>query len=99
MKILDAHTHLSGSETGESAEGIVACLDACDVDIAFVFAPLLNVHTAELTDEHLADIRTHNDYCADICSRAPERLYGFCVLNPVPELARGFFVRAVHLMV
>ncbi|HEX6480476.1 MAG TPA: amidohydrolase family protein [Ktedonobacteraceae bacterium] len=99
MKILDAHTHLSGSETGESTEGIVACLDACDVDIAFVFAPLLNVHTAELTDEHLDDIRTHNDYCADICSQAPERLYGFCVLNPVPELAHGSFEHAVRLMI
>jgi predicted TIM-barrel fold metal-dependent hydrolase len=99
VKILDAHTHLSGSETGESTEGIVACLDACDVDIAFAFAPLLNVHTAELTDEHLDDIRTHNDYCANICSQAPERLYGFCVLNPVPELAHGSFEHAVRLMI
>jgi hypothetical protein len=45
MKILDAHTHLSGSETGENTEGIVTCMDACDVDKAFVFAPLLNVHS------------------------------------------------------
>src|SRR5205823_10657440 len=99
MKILDAHTHLSGTETEESAEGIVACLDACDVDIAFVFAPLLNVRTWELTDEDLDDIRTHNDYCAAICSQAPERLYGFCVLNPFPELASGSFKRAVNLMI
>jgi predicted TIM-barrel fold metal-dependent hydrolase len=99
MKIVDAHTHLSGSETGESAEGIVTCLDACDVDIAFVFAPLLNVHTSELTDEHLDDIRTHNDYCANLCSQAPERLYGFCVLNPVPALAGGSFKQAVKLMI
>ena len=81
MKIIDAHTHLSGSETGESAEGIVTCLDKCDIDIAFVFAPLLNVHSWELSDEHLVDIRTHNDYCADLCSQFPERLYGFCVLK------------------
>ena len=99
MKFLDAHTHLSGSETGENAEGIVACLDACEVDIAFVFAPLLNVRTWELTDEHLDDIRKHNDYCADICSQAPERLYGFCVLNPVAGLAGGSFERAVDLMI
>ncbi|OLE32348.1 MAG: hypothetical protein AUG45_10430 [Ktedonobacter sp. 13_1_20CM_3_54_15] len=45
MKILDAHTHLLGSETGENTEGIVACMDECDVDKAFVFAPLLNVHS------------------------------------------------------
>ena len=99
MKVIDVHTHLSGSESEESAEGIVACLDACDVEKAFVFAPLLNVQTSELTDEHLDDIRKHNDYCADLCSRAPERLYGFCVLNPVPSLAKGSFKRAVQLMI
>ena len=99
MKVIDAHTHLSGSESEESAEGIVACLDVCEVENAFVFAPLLNVHTWELTDKHLDDIRAHNDYCADLCSRAPERLYGFCVLNPVPRLAGGSFKRAVELMI
>ncbi|HEX6555155.1 MAG TPA: amidohydrolase family protein [Ktedonobacteraceae bacterium] len=99
MKILDAHTHLSGSETGENTEGIVACMDECDVDKAFVFAPLLNVHSWELTDEHLDDIRNHNDYCADICSGAPERLLGFCVLNPVPQLAGGSFKKSVDLMI
>ncbi len=99
MKIIDAHTHLSGSETGENTEGIVACMDACDIDKAFVFAPLLNVHSWELTDEHLDDIRNHNDYCADICSDAPERLLGFCVLNPVPQLAGGSFKKSVDLMI
>src|SRR5205085_10829895 len=88
---LDARTHLSASETGENAGGIVACLDACEVDIAFVFAPLLNVHSWELTAEHLDDIRIHNDYCADICSQAPDRLYGFCALNPIAVLAGGSF--------
>ena len=99
MKIIDAHTHLSGSETEESAEGIIECLDACDVDKAFVFAPLLNVHSWELTNEHCEDIRSHNDYCADICSSSPERLLGFCVLNPVAELADGSFKQAVDLMI
>lgn len=99
MKILDAHTHLSGSETGENAKDIIACLDACNVDLAFVFAPLLDVHSWELTDTHLHDIRAHNDYCANICSQFPERLYGFCVLNPVPELAGGSFERSVELMI
>jgi predicted TIM-barrel fold metal-dependent hydrolase len=45
------------------------------------------------------DIRTHNDYCADICSSAPERLLGFCSLNPVPDLAGGDLGRAVDLMI
>ena len=99
MPLVDAHTHLSGSETGENAQDIVACLDACQVDHAFVFAPLLDVHSWELTDTHLRDIRTHNDYCADLCSQAPDRLYGFCVLNPVPGLAEGSLEQAVDLMV
>jgi hypothetical protein len=46
MKIVDAHTHLSGSETDESTEGIVACMDACDVDKAF--QPVEKVFTVEL---------------------------------------------------
>ncbi|MBV8694665.1 MAG: amidohydrolase family protein [Ktedonobacteraceae bacterium] len=98
MKILDAHTHLSGSETGETAKDIIACMDACDVDISFVYAPLLNVHSWELSDEHLQDIRLHNDYCSDLCSSYTDRLYGFCVLNPVPSLAGGSLERAVTLM-
>nr|BBH86394.1 hypothetical protein KTC_11450 [Thermosporothrix sp. COM3] len=99
MMIVDAHTHLSGSETGENAREIIQTLDACHVDVAFVFAPLLNVHTWELSDKHLDDIRQHNDYCANLCSEAPERLYGFCVLNPTPELANNSLEQAVALMV
>ena len=30
-KVLDAHTHLSGSESGESAERILDCMDAWGV--------------------------------------------------------------------
>jgi len=99
VNILDAHTHLSGSGSGESAKGILACLDACDVDKAFVFAPLVDVHSWQLTDEHLQDIRAHNDYCADICSANPDRLLAFCVLNPSPGLAGGSLAGAVDLMI
>jgi hypothetical protein len=74
-------------------------MDACGVEKAFIFAPELNFQTRLLTDEHLDDIRTHNDYCADICSAAPERLLGFCSLNPAPELADGDLGRAVDLAV
>jgi len=98
-KVLDAHTHLSGSESGESAANILACLDECGVDKAFVFAPLVDVHSWQISNEHLDDIRTHNDYCADICSAAPDRLLGFCVLNPAPQLAKGSLSRAVDLMI
>src|SRR2546430_507097 len=63
MRILDAHTHLSGPESGESAQGILACMDECGVDKAFVIAPLLDVHTWELMDTHLEQVRENNDYC------------------------------------
>jgi len=99
VPILDAHTHLSGSESGESTARIVACLDDAGVDKAFVFAPLVDVHTWQLTDQHLDDVRAHNDYCADVCSGAPERLYGFSVLNPAPGLGGGSLDRAVDLMI
>ncbi|HZU07056.1 MAG TPA: amidohydrolase family protein [Chloroflexota bacterium] len=99
MKILDAHTHLSGADSGESAEAIVATLDACGVDKAFVFAPLVDVHTWQLVDQHLEDLQAHNAYCADICSAAPDRLLAFCVLNPAPGLAGGSLERAVDLMI
>jgi len=97
--VLDAHTHLTGSQSGESAENILECMDACGIDKAFVFAPELDVETRHLTNAHLDDIRAHNDYCADICSVAPERLLGFCNLNPAPEVANGSLDRAVDLMI
>ena len=48
-----------------------------------------------------APLRTvlYNDYGAHICSGAPDRLLGFCVLNPAPELADGSPERAVDLMI
>ena len=99
MQVLDAHTHLSGSGSDEKTEDIVATLDACGVTKAFVFAPLVDVHSWQLTDEHLDDLRTHNDYCADICSGAPDQLLAFCVLNPSPGLADGSLDQAVDLMI
>jgi nucleotide-binding universal stress UspA family protein len=36
-KVLDAHTHLSGSESGENSENILDCMDACGVEKAFIF--------------------------------------------------------------
>src|SRR5262249_52655185 len=45
------------------------------------------------------NLQTHNDYCADVCSRAPDRLLGFCVLNPAPALGGGSLKRAVDRMI
>ncbi len=96
-RLLDCHTHLTGME-GESAESILECMDFCGIEKVFLFAPMLDVQAHEITSDSLNDIRTHNEYCADICSKAPERLLGFCTLNPMPDLAEGDLDRAVGLM-
>jgi predicted TIM-barrel fold metal-dependent hydrolase len=98
-RVLDAHTHLSGSENGEKPEDILSTLDAAGVDKAFVFAPLLDTHSWQLTTDDINHVRTHNDYCADLCNTDPERLYAFCVLNPTPGLADGDKRKAVSLMI
>ena len=98
-RLLDAHTHLTGSENGESVQNIVETLDAVGLDKAFVFAPMLDTRSWQLAENDLGDIQAHNDYCADLCSSAPDRLYGFCVLNPAPSLGGGDESRAVSLMV
>jgi predicted TIM-barrel fold metal-dependent hydrolase len=97
--VVDAHTHLSGSENGESADGILATLDAVDVEKVFVFAPLVDTSSWQLVDTDVEHVRAHNDYCADICSAEPGRLFGFCVLNPSPALGGGDHRKAVALMV
>jgi predicted TIM-barrel fold metal-dependent hydrolase len=94
--ILDAHTHLTGQE---SAEEILVYMDFCGIEKAFLFAPMLDVQAHEITSDNLEDIRTHNDYCADVCSTAPDRLLGFCTLNPMPAFEDGDLDRAVGLMV
>jgi uncharacterized protein len=96
--ILDAHTHLTGRE-GESAGSILECMDFCGVEKAFVFAPMLDVGAHEITSDSLDDIRAHNDYCADVCSEAPDRLLGFCTLNPIPDISDGDLDRAVDLTI
>ena len=99
LEILDAHTHLSGPGSGETPENIVACLDAANVAKAFVIAPLIKQGSWELEERHLDDVRRNNDYCARVCASEPDRLLGFCVLNPSPGLGGGTFGRAVDLMI
>jgi predicted TIM-barrel fold metal-dependent hydrolase len=95
-KILDAHTHLTGSEEPDQ---ILECMSACAVEKAFVFAPELDVKSRHLTNDNMDDIRKHNDYCADVCSAAPDRLLGFCNLIPTPQLADSDLGRAVDMMI
>jgi uncharacterized protein len=99
FRVLDAHTHLSGTESGESPEKVLACMDACGIEKAFVIAPMLNQRSWELDVQDLEPTRVHNDYCAAVCSHDPERLIGFCVLNPSPALADGSLAGAVDLMI
>ena len=80
-RILDAATHLTGQE---SASQILECLDAVGVEKAFIFAPMLNVSAHEVTSDNMQDIRVHNDYCADVCSAAPDRCSASAPSAPCP---------------
>jgi predicted TIM-barrel fold metal-dependent hydrolase len=99
LLVVDAHTHTSGSEDDGPPEDVVACLDGCGIDKAFMFAPLLRPQGWELQVEHLEEIRRNNDYIAHFCSHAPDRLIAFAVLNPNPGIAGGDKQRAVELMI
>ena len=99
LPVVDAHTHTCGSDHDGPPQDVVACLDGCGVDKAFMFAPLLRSQGWELAVEHLDDVRRNNDYIAHFCSYAPERLIAFAVLNPNPAIAGGDKRRAVELMI
>ncbi len=87
LPIIDTHT--SGPDADGPPEQVVRCMDECGVEMAFVFAPLLQVHGLQLTNEHYDDIRRHNDYISDFCAHASERLLAFAVLNPNPCIVGG----------
>jgi predicted TIM-barrel fold metal-dependent hydrolase len=99
LPLIDVHTHTSGSEFDGSPNDVVHTMDACGVEQAFCFAPLLSVHGLHLTDQHMDDVRRHNDYIAHFCAASSERLLAFAVLNPNPALANGDAEGAVSLMV
>jgi len=99
LSIVDVHTHTSGPDADGTEDEVLSCMDGSGVEKAFLFAPLLEPHGLDLADEHLDDVRRHNDYIAHFCAAAPERLLAFAVLNPNPGLARGDLPKAVELMV
>ena len=99
IPIIDVHTHTSGPDEDGPPTQVVKCMDGCGVEQSFVFAPLLEPHALDLTDEHLDDIRLHNDYIAHFCAQSPERLLAFAILNPNPGIAGGDRERAVELMI
>jgi predicted TIM-barrel fold metal-dependent hydrolase len=99
LPIFDVHTHTSGSDADGPVDDVVRCMDACGVEQAFMFAPMLQPHGLQLTDENVDDIKRHNDYIAWYCAQSPERLLAFCVLNPTPLLAHGDLEAAVALMI
>lgn len=86
IPIIDVHTHTSGPDEDGPPTQVVKCMDGCGVEQSFVFAPLLEPHALDLTDEHLDDIRLHNDYIAHFapsllsdCSPLPSSI-------PIPAL-------------
>ena len=52
LPIIDAHTHTSGPDADGPLGEVVRCMDQCGVEMAFVFAPLLDVHGLQLRVEH-----------------------------------------------
>ena len=52
LPIIDAHTHTSGPDADGPPGEVVRCMDQCGVEMAFVFAPLLDVHGLQLRVEH-----------------------------------------------
>jgi len=74
-------------------------MDECGVQMAFMFAPLLEVHGLDITAENVQDIRRHNTYIAHYCSYFPDRLLAFAVLNPTPQIGGGDMERSVELMI
>jgi predicted TIM-barrel fold metal-dependent hydrolase len=99
LPLIDVHTHTSGEGADGPPGAVVRCLEECGVEQAFLFAPLLQPHGLQLTDEHLDDVRRHNDYIAHFCAASPDRLLAFAVLNPNPGLSGGDLEGAVQLMV
>jgi predicted TIM-barrel fold metal-dependent hydrolase len=99
LPIMDVHTHTSGEGRDGSPEGVVQCMEACGVEKAFLFAPLLNVSGLHIVAEHLDDIKRHNEYIAHFCSFYPDQLLAFAVLNPSPRIANGDLDKSVTLMI
>jgi len=76
--IIDAHNHLGGPDKGDgrsqSPEEIIETMDSCGIEYAVVFP----FNEAE---PGLSFCRT-NDYIAKAASAHPDRLIGFCRLDP-----------------
>ena len=88
--IIDSHNHLGGPDKGDgksqSEDEILASMDKAGVEMAVVFP--FNV------EEPGISFSTANDYIAAAVGRHPDRLTGFCRLDPnygdkaVSELVR-----------
>jgi predicted TIM-barrel fold metal-dependent hydrolase len=99
LRLVDAHTHTSGSDRDAPPDEALAFMDTCGMERAFLFAPLLNPSGLQISETHLDAVRTNNEYIAHYCAADPERLYAFCVLNPNPGIAGGDLHTAVRLMI
>lgn len=88
--LLDAHLHLSGSE---SAYDVLPSLDDAGVDAAVLLAPFLSGNFSLADAESL---RRANAHLVSIVADAPDRLIGFAVVNPLHQSAPADLERAVE---
>lgn len=89
--VIDSHNHLGGPDKGDgrsqTPDGIIAAMDSAGIDMAVVFP-------FNEADPGVSFSRT-NDYIAGAAGRHPDRLIGFCRLDPnygglaVAELVRS----------
>lgn len=75
-RVVDFHTHIWGDRTDRDADTLVAMMDRFDVAWIGVSALVGGQQPA------INDVRSGNDAVAAFQSREPERVKGFCYLNP-----------------
>src|SRR5713226_3411292 len=71
----DFHTHIGPFDADQRAEELLAMLDAHALDRAVTF-PSRGLHASP------AMYARANDYIAEAMRRYPDRLTGFCAVNP-----------------
>ena len=87
---LDFHTHIGPYPTDKRAEDLIAMLDEHHIDKCVAF-PSRGLHTSP------SMYARANDYNAEAMHRYPDRIVGFCTINPCHrDEALAEFERAIH---
>lgn len=95
MTWLDTHIHVSdfnpdGSRRESMLEDLLDVLDRCDADLRFVISPDGQYNSLVKSDP--GGMMVANRMIHDLCRRAPDRLFGSCLVNP------HFPDEALHVM-